>query len=440
MPEGYNGAYTGQQIDDGIAKANAALPKAGGVMTGAITLPGDPTEDNHAANKKYVDDTIAELDQQLGDYIPALEKGQNNGVATLDEDGKLSETQKPVYTSEEVGADHVGTAESKVSEHNQSDAAHADLFSAKQNKITGSQGQLVGFDESGAPIAQAAPDVGVTTFNDRTGAVTPQTGDYTAEMVGARPNNWIPSAEDVGAIPASQKGTAGGVPSLGDDGKIPASQLPSYVDDTLEVYVVGETPLAQDWLSLTDGGEPLSPESNKVYLIVSSGEYQNRQYRWAGTQYAEISQQIALGETSSTAFPGDKGKIAYEHSQITNANPHNTTAEQVGARPNTWTPSASDVGAIPSTDKGVANGVATLDENGKLVTAQKPAYSASEVGARPDDWTPSADDVGAIPIVGGTATGKVNFQAGATVTMPVDDTDAANKAYVDSADYGTWGE
>lgn len=56
MPEGYNGAYTGQQIDDGIAKANAALPKAGGVMTGAITLPGDPTEDNHATNKKYVDE------------------------------------------------------------------------------------------------------------------------------------------------------------------------------------------------------------------------------------------------------------------------------------------------------------------------------------------------------------------------------------------------
>ena len=56
MPEGYNGAYTGQQIDDGIAKANAALPKTGGEMTGAITLPGDPAEDNHAANKKYVDE------------------------------------------------------------------------------------------------------------------------------------------------------------------------------------------------------------------------------------------------------------------------------------------------------------------------------------------------------------------------------------------------
>lgn len=55
-PEGYNGAYTGQQIDDGIAKANAALPKTGGTMTGAIVLYGDPQEDNEAASKKYVDD------------------------------------------------------------------------------------------------------------------------------------------------------------------------------------------------------------------------------------------------------------------------------------------------------------------------------------------------------------------------------------------------
>lgn len=54
--EGYNGAYTGQQIDDGIAKANGALQKSGGVMTGELTLAGDPSEDNHAANKKYVDD------------------------------------------------------------------------------------------------------------------------------------------------------------------------------------------------------------------------------------------------------------------------------------------------------------------------------------------------------------------------------------------------
>ena len=41
---------------------------------------------------------------------------------------------------------------------------------------------------------------GVTSFNGRTGAVTPQSGDYTAGMVGARPDTWTPTAADVGAV------------------------------------------------------------------------------------------------------------------------------------------------------------------------------------------------------------------------------------------------
>ena len=41
---------------------------------------------------------------------------------------------------------------------------------------------------------------GVASFNGRTGAVTPQSGDYTAAMVGARPDTWTPTAADVGAV------------------------------------------------------------------------------------------------------------------------------------------------------------------------------------------------------------------------------------------------
>ena len=38
---------------------------------------------------------------------------------------------------------------------------------------------------------------------------------------------------------------------------------------------------------------------------------------------------LALGETSSTAYRGDRGKIAYEHSQKTTGNPHNTKVEEL---------------------------------------------------------------------------------------------------------------
>ena len=45
----------------------------------------------------------------------------------------------------------------------------------------------------------------------------------------------------------------------------------------------------------------------------------NKTYRWSGSAYVEISASIALGETASTAYPGNKGKIAYDHSQAAHA-------------------------------------------------------------------------------------------------------------------------
>ena len=57
-------------------------------------------------------------------------------------------------------------------------------------------------DEYGNQI-RAIP-TGVTSFKGRTGAVTPQAGDYTADMVGARPDTWTPTADDVGAVPTTR--------------------------------------------------------------------------------------------------------------------------------------------------------------------------------------------------------------------------------------------
>ena len=84
----------------------------------------------------------------------------------------------------------------------------------KQNKLTGKQGQMVGFDSDGNAVAQDIPDPGVTSFNGRTGDVKPSSKDYTAQMVGA--------------IPTSQKGAAGGVAELGDDGTVLTEQMPGY--------------------------------------------------------------------------------------------------------------------------------------------------------------------------------------------------------------------
>ena len=94
-------------------------------------------------------------------------------------------------------------------------------------------------------------------------------------------------------------------------GKVPASQLPAYVDDVLEFANLASF--------------PATGESGKIYIAIDT----NLTYRWGGSSYVVMSSSLALGETSSTAYRGDRGKIAYDHSQTT-GNPHGTTKEDVG--------------------------------------------------------------------------------------------------------------
>lgn len=86
------------------------------------------------------------------------------------------------------------------------------------------------------------------------------------------------------------KGAPSGLASLNESGIIPSAQLPSYVDDVIEVG--------------TFSNLPGTGESGKIYIVRDT----NLTYRWSGTDYVEISKSLALGETSSTAYPGDKGK------------------------------------------------------------------------------------------------------------------------------------
>lgn len=140
-------------------------------------------------------------------------------------------------------------------------------------------------------------------------------------------------------IATSLKGQANGVAELDASGLVPVSQLPSYVDDVIDGYVRTDGTLyGEDWLSAEADGAAMTPEANKIYVIISEGEYQNRTYRWSGTQYVEISASIALGSTASTAFPGDKGQQIYDatiNGKLVRENPTLTYtdvgADQAGA-------------------------------------------------------------------------------------------------------------
>ena len=254
--------------------ANGTVPMTGSLQMGGnkVTSMAEPTADTDGATKGYVDQAI-------------------EAIPTPDVSGQIQE-------------------------HNTSETAHQDIRTAIPTKVS-----------------ELTNDIGyLTTESDPTvpgWAKSPSKPTYTAAEVGARSDTWMPSAEDVGAIPASQKGAASGVAELDSSGKVPSAQLPSYVDDVVEFA--------------SRDSFPGKGEDGKIYIA----EDTNLTYRWSGTQYVEISPSLALGETSSTAYRGDRGKIAYDHSQTT-GNPHNTTAADVGARPDTWTPTASEVGAVPT--------------------------------------------------------------------------------------------
>lgn len=90
------------------------------------------------------------------------------------------------------------------------------------------------------------------------------------------------------------------------DGIIPAQYLPSYVDDVLEYSDKSKFPNPGD--------------NGKIYVDTST----NLTYRWSGSDYVEISKSLALGTTSTTAYRGDHGLIAYQHTSVI-GNPHGLT-------------------------------------------------------------------------------------------------------------------
>ena len=110
-------------------------------------------------------------------------------------------------------------------------------------------------------------------------------------------DRWQKDIDDMLAL----KGDKNGFAELDANGKVPTSQLPSYVDDVLEYSAKSSF--------------PATGETGKIYLDIAT----NIPYRWSGSTYVEISTSLALGETSSTAYRGDRGAVAYAHAASAHA-------------------------------------------------------------------------------------------------------------------------
>ena len=163
-------------------------------------------------------------------------------------------------------------------------------------------------------------------------------------------------------------------------GTVPQANLPSYVDDVVE----------------HENFEAFPPtgESGKIYVDTTT----NKTYRWSGSTYVEISASLALGETESTAFRGDYGKVAYQHAQAkgsqfasglykveTNAEGHVVNATAVAK---------SDITAlgIPAQDTTYVD--ATGSASGLMSATDKTKLDGIANGA--NNYTHPASDAGAL--------------------------------------------
>lgn len=204
-----------------------------------------------------------------------------------------------------------------------------------------------------------------------------------------------------GKAASSHKHGAGDITSVNASaisGVIAAANLPSFVGDVREGYYGSDGVFYKNYdASSGKYSDAYTGETGKIYVDFNT----NKIYRWSGSKYVVVSETIALGETASTAYRGDRGKVAYDHAAAkgsafasglykitTNAQGHVTAATAV---------QKSDITAlgIPAQDTNTWNALkgATTSAAGTAGYAPAPAAGAANRYLRSDGtWSVPPDN------------------------------------------------
>ena len=225
-----------------------------------------------------------------------------------------------------------------------------------------------------------ANDVGAIPVSEKGAANGVATLDGNGKLV------QLPSATDVGAIPASAKGANDGVATLDSRGRL--VQMPDADDvGAIDISEKGEP---YGVATLDENGRvvqlpPLDiesgiPEAEKgAPFGVATLDGSARLVQMPSASEVGAVPAVDLGQPLGVATLDSEGYVVQPvrggggggTGAVSSVNGQTgqvvLTAADVGARPDTWTPSPAEIGAIPTSEKGAPNGVPVLDASGKLV-------------------------------------------------------------------------
>lgn len=385
-------------------------------QTGDVVLDYAIEADITSAVAAHVAATDPHGDRAYADaqFIEQSQAGAANGVAQLGADGKLITSQVPAVAITNTYV--VGTeAEMLALTANQGDIAVRTDLSETFILAHGDPTVLADWQWLEAPTG------GVVSVNGQQGVVNL-------------------GAADVGAVAVGAVGTANGVAALGSDGLVPTAQLPPY--PTVPVQSVnGHTGVvaltAADVGALPDTYTPPAAPVSSVNgetgdVVLSAADVGALTQTQADARYALSS---ALGAASGIATLGTDGILTASQRPaitfpVTTVNGQTgdvmLAATDLGAETPTGAQAKADAAqtaavttaeaytdtsfasAIPLTQKGANNGVATLDASGVLTSSQAPVGS---VNGKTGLVVLSASDVNALAT---NAPGTVNLPSAAS--------------------------
>lgn len=332
-------------------------------------------------------------------------------------EAKIGEMEDSIATSEGL----IDDVEALINETTYLEDFHIDTSYKKNNIVSYNGSSYIAKQETVGNLPTNEVYWGLLAMRgvDGTGAVSSVNGLSPDEN-----GNVVVTAEGMGAERVSRKGVADGYAGLDSNAKVPLSQIPDVLKQ--QVYVVADSTERLALTNLISGDKAYETSTGDSYiydgnqwLVMADADWENVSLEWINIVNKPNStvESIDLAVSNShthanidilNKFSIENGKLKYDGMEIGSVESVNgmtgvvtITASSVGAYSKSETDELLN-GKISTAEKGVANGVARLNADGKVIDA-----SGNEVEGKVRSVNGMTGDVTGLETVEGSNT-KMN--------------------------------